>query len=211
MRALPPNPRGDRRAVRVGLLGGSFNPAHAGHLHISLAALKRLELDELWWLVSPQNPLKPVAGMAPFGERLAQARRTARHPRIRVTGIESRLGTRYTADALAELRRRFPRIGFVWLMGADNLLQIPRWERWESIFRMLPIAILARSSYSFRALSGRAAQRFAHSRVSADRAGGLADCPPPAWVFLHVRPHPASATGIRARRLAEAGANEKGS
>lgn len=198
MRALPPNPWGDRRRLRIGLLGGSFNPAHAGHRHVSLEALKRLGLDEVWWLVSPQNPLKPVAGMAPFRTRLAQAAALARHPRIRVTGIEARLGTRFTADTLESLARRFPAARFVWLMGADNLIQLPRWERWTTILRTVPVAILARSPYSQRAFAGKAARRFAEARLAARQAGILAEAEPPAWVFLHTRLHPASATSIRA-------------
>ncbi|MBO0712928.1 MAG: nicotinate-nicotinamide nucleotide adenylyltransferase, partial [Acetobacteraceae bacterium] len=126
------NGPGGRRHRRIGLLGGSFNPAHGGHLHVSLLALRHLALDEIWWLVSPQNPLKPADGMAPFANRLEQARRVAaEHPRIRVTDLENRLGaSRYTADTLQALRRRFPRLRFVWLMGGDNLVQIPRWQRW---------------------------------------------------------------------------------
>jgi len=195
---LPPNPWGDRRRRRIGLLGGSFNPAHAGHRHISLMALRRLRLDEVWWLVSPQNPLKPVAGMAPLAERVAGARTVAAHPGIRVTGIEKALGTRYTADTLPALTRRFPLARFVWLMGADNLVEIPRWNRWRRIFATVPVAILARSSYSHRALAGQAARRFAHDRIPTPQAGRLAELDPPAWVFLHGRRHPASATLIRA-------------
>jgi len=184
----------------VGLLGGSFNPAHAGHRHISLIALKALALDEVWWLVSPQNPLKPVAGMAPLAERLAEARRVAAHPRIRVTDIERRLGTRYTADSLAALKRRYRRHAFVWLMGADNLIEVVRWHRWETIFALVPIAVLDRSSYSYKAIAGRAARRFGRARLAERRARGLASCRPPAWVFLRARTHPASATAIRRAR-----------
>lgn len=197
--APPPNPWGDRRRRRVGLLGGSFNPAHGGHRHISLLALARLRLDEVWWLVSPQNPLKRMAGMAPFAQRLAGARRVARHPRIRVTGIEAELGTRFTADTLAVLRRRFPRTRFVWLMGEDNLLQIPRWERWLSIFQGVPIAVFARGSYTLKVLAGRAARRFRTRRLPPGAAGILAGRTPPAWVWLPLRRHPASATEIRRR------------
>lgn len=193
----PPPPPG---RLRVGLLGGSFNPAHEGHLHISLAALRSLGLDRVWWLVSPQNPLKPAKGMAPHAERLAAARSMARHPRIVVTGIESRLNTRYTADTLVRLARRYPRIRFVWLMGADNLIQIPRWRGWTRIFHSVPVAVLARPTYSRPALSGAAAHRFAWARVSGRRAHLLADLPPPAWTFLFIRRHPASATAIRARK-----------
>ena len=191
-------------ARRVGLLGGSFNPAHGGHLHISLEALKRLDLDEVWWLVSPQNPLKSANGMAPLAERLATARDVARHPRIKVTDIEARLGTTFTADTLAALRRLFPKTRFVWLMGADNLLQIPRWERWENIFRLVPIAVFARPSYSLRSLSGLAARRFARRRVPPQRARKLAETDPPAWVFLPIRLDARSATDIRSRRGAPA-------
>lgn len=188
------------RRRRVGLLGGSFNPAHGGHLHISREALKRLALDEVWWLVSPQNPLKPRAGMAPLAERLETARAVARDRRIKVTDIERRLGTVYTADTLAALTRRFPRLRFVWLMGADNLLQISRWERWENIFRLVPIAVFARPSYSLRSLSGPAARRYARWRLRLRDARRLAETDPPAWVFLPVRLDPRSATDIRSRR-----------
>jgi nicotinate-nucleotide adenylyltransferase len=193
------------RRRRVGLLGGSFNPAHGGHLHISREALKRLDLDEVWWLVSPQNPLKPRAGMAGLAERMAGARALARHPRIRVSDLERRLGTTYTADTLAALTRRFPRLRFVWLMGADNLLQISRWERWQNIFRLVPIAVFARPSYSLRGLSGPAARRYARRRVPLQHARQLADTDPPAWVFLPVRLDARSATDIRSRRGAPAG------
>ena len=188
------------RKRRIGLLGGSFNPAHSGHLHISRAALKRLGLDELWWLVSPQNPLKPEAGMAPLAERLETARAMAVDANIQVTDIEHELGTRYTADTLRALGKRFPEVRFVWLMGADILLQIPRWRQWRAIFRMVPIAVFPRPSYSFKALSGRAARRFAGARVPASRAGTLASMRPPAWVFLHIPPSAASAQRIRAQR-----------
>jgi nicotinate-nucleotide adenylyltransferase len=185
--------------MRIGLLGGSFNPAHEGHRHISLLALKYLHLDELWWLVSPQNPLKPTNDMAPFAERLASARAMARHPRIRVSDIESRLHTRYTADTLHALRSRFPHTRFVWIMGADNLAQIPRWERWTDIFNTVPIAVFDRATYSFRALAGKAAQRFARQRIESRNAAALADQKAPAWVYFHARRHPASASSIRAR------------
>lgn len=186
--------------LRIGLLGGSFNPAHAGHRHISLYALKALGLDQVWWLVSPQNPLKSTRGMASLPERMTEARRVARHPRIQVTAIERDLGTRYTADTLAELKRRFPRTRFVWLMGADNLRQIPRWRHWTRIFRLVPVAVLARPTYSMNALGGIAAQRYARRRVKEHRAKGLAGQTTPAWIFLRNPLHPASATAIRRAR-----------
>jgi nicotinate (nicotinamide) nucleotide adenylyltransferase/ribosome silencing factor RsfS/YbeB/iojap len=184
------------------LLGGSFNPAHGGHLHISLLALKYLELDAIWWLVSPQNPLKPTDGMAPFAVRLEQARRAAAsHPRIVASDLESRLGSsHYTADTLHALRYRFPRLRFVWLMGGDNLVQIPRWERWTEIFKTIPIAVFDRPSYSLRALSGCAARRFARGRVPTSAARRLAELKPPAWVFLHTPLDTRSATRIRSER-----------
>jgi nicotinate-nucleotide adenylyltransferase len=202
----PLRPRGRRggsasRRRRIGLLGGSFNPAHGGHLHISRIALQRLDLDEVWWLVSPQNPLKPSAGMAPFAQRLAGARQlAAQDKRIRVTDIEARLGSRYTVDTLKRLRRRFPRLDFIWLMGADNLLQISRWCGWIEIFRTVPIAVIARPSYSLRALAGIAAIRFARRRVPEQSARHLAAMRPPAWVFFHTRLDIRSATQIRAER-----------
>jgi len=137
-----------RRGFSVGLLGGSFNPAHGGHRRMSLAALERLRLDEVWWLVSPQNPLKPAAGMAPLAARLASARAVARHPRIRVSAIEAELGTQLTVDTVQALKRRFPHVRFLWLMGADNLLQFHRWADWRTIARTLPIVVLARPHYA---------------------------------------------------------------
>jgi nicotinate (nicotinamide) nucleotide adenylyltransferase/ribosome silencing factor RsfS/YbeB/iojap len=189
---------------RIGLLGGSFNPAHGGHLHISREALRRLDLDEVWWLVSPQNPLKPAAGMAPFVARLAAAKAlAAADRRIRVSDIEARLGTSYTADTLRALRRRFPAARFVWLMGGDNLAQFPYWRRWQDIFRTVPIAVFDRPGTALRALAGSAAQRFAAARVPASAARRLASRLPPAWVFFHTRLDPRSATRIRAARRAQ--------
>ena len=190
----PPSRRPGRR---IGLLGGSFNPAHQGHREISLQALARLGLDEVWWLVSPQNPLKPVDGMAPFRDRLAGARAVARHPRLKVTDLEARLGTRHTAATLRRLTRRFPRHRFVWLMGADNLVQIDRWHAWQQIFHLVPVAVWARPSYCFRALAAKAARRFAGARLP-EKAGRLLPATqPPAWVFVHGRLNPLSATAIR--------------
>ncbi len=194
------NPKSRFAPPRVGLLGGSFNPAHQGHVDITLAALERLKLDQVWWLVSPQNPLKPVRGMAPLAQRLKSAHAAMRHPRLRATGIEQDLGTRYTADTLKRLVRAFPRTRFVWLMGADNLLQISRWEDWQQIFHIVSIAIFARPTYCFRALSGKAARRFAHRRLAASAASLLARNKPPAWAFLFTKQNPISASAIRAGR-----------
>jgi ribosome silencing factor RsfS/YbeB/iojap/nicotinate (nicotinamide) nucleotide adenylyltransferase len=158
----------------------------------------------VWWLVSPQNPLKPAIGMAPFAERLVQATKTAAADRrILVTDIEATLGSRYTADTLKELRRRFPRARFVWLMGGDNLVQFPHWHRWQDIFATMPIAVFNRPGTSATALAGLTAQRFARARVPAGQAHNLASMPRPAWVFLHAKLDPGSATRIRAERLAK--------
>ena len=183
----------------IGLLGGSFNPAHDGHLMISLIALKRLQLDEVWWLVSPQNPLKSAAGMAPFSERLANARTVATHRRVIVSDIERRLGTYYTRDTLKRLCASRRGQNFVWLMGADNLVQFPKWEGWKEIFNTVPIAIFDRPTYSSRALAGIVATRFADRRIPERDASGLVRRKAPSWVFLHSRLNPVSATEIRAQ------------
>jgi nicotinate-nucleotide adenylyltransferase len=165
-----------------------------------LLALKHLALDELWWLVSPQNPLKTRDGMAAFTERFKNAKETARHPRIRVSDLEARLGTQYTADTLTTLTKRFPRTHFVWIMGADNLRQISRWKNWMSIFRTVPMAVFDRAPYAWGALASPAAQRFHRNRLRARSAAELAVAKPPAWMFFHTPLHPASATAIRAGR-----------
>lgn len=189
----------------MGLLGGSFNPAHAGHAHVAHLALTHLGLDEIWFLVSPQNPLKPTAGMAPFAERFASAARLS-GPRLRPAAIETALGTRFTADTIAALRRIFPRTQFVWLMGADNLGQIAKWERWQRIFHLVPVAVFARPGYS-KVMAGVAARVFATARRPMGSAKRLAATTPPSWVFFHTRLHPASASEIRARsRRPRAGA-----
>jgi ribosome silencing factor RsfS/YbeB/iojap/nicotinate (nicotinamide) nucleotide adenylyltransferase len=195
----PPNPRHGAiwDGCRIGLLGGSFNPAHEGHRHISLEMIKRLGLDAVWWLVSPQNPLKAADGMAPLVRRLACARDVARHPRIVVTALESALGTRFTAETLARLRARFPATRFVWIMGADNLTQIPRWQHWTRIFAAMPVAVHDRPSYSLKSLEGLAARRYASSRIDREGASGLISARPPAWTFVLAKRHPVSATALR--------------
>ena len=193
--------RSSRRAApgtRVGLLGGSFNPAHGGHRRISLLALRLLGLDEVWWLVTPRNPLKPPAELAPYEARLARARAVARHPRIRVSNLERRLATRFTDDTLRAVVRRFPAARFVWIMGADNLAQMPLWRHWTRIFATVPIAVFDRPTYSLVALAGKAARRYRAARIVQERARGLAGRTPPAWVFLPVAHDPVSATALRA-------------
>jgi nicotinate-nucleotide adenylyltransferase len=188
------------RPLRVGLLGGSFNPAHEGHLAISRQALQRLALDRIWWLVSPQNPLKPVAGMASFAERFAAAQALARHdPRIVCSDLEQRLATRYTVDTLGWLRRH-SQSRLVWLIGADNLLQLPQWHQWERLLALVPIAVFDREPYSHRASVGRVARRCAQRRLEERDAPALAECLPPAWVYLRLRRHQESSTAIRRQR-----------
>ncbi len=193
---IRPGSFGNRR-VRVGILGGSFNPAHTGHLHISRQALKLLKLDEIWWLVSPQNPLKPVQGMASMDQRLKSARSMARGRHFRVTDMERDLGTQFTADTLKALKAKFSKTRFVWIMGADNLIDIARWNDWMEIFETVPVAVFGRPAYSFRALFSKAARRFARNRLNESRAALLVDKKPPAWVFLHIPLSTVSATRIR--------------
>lgn len=187
------------RGLKVGLLGGSFNPAHGGHLHISLLALKRLRLDFVWWLVSPGNPLKDAKDLAPLSKRLEDARKTATHPRIAVRSLEERFGTRYTVDTLRALDAACPNTKFVWLMGADNMIQLPEWKNWIEICELVPIAVFDRPGYSLQALNGKMATRFQAHRRAAAKAGSLADQPAPAWTFIHCPKHPAAATEIRNR------------
>jgi nicotinate-nucleotide adenylyltransferase len=161
-------------------------------------ARRRLRLDQVWLLVSPGNPLKPSRGMAPLAQRLASARAIADGRRIVATDIERVLGTVFTADTVRALRRRFPRARFVWIMGADNLEQLPRWRRWLGLVRTMPFAVLPRPTYNHRALAGRAAHRLSAARLPAHRAPALALQAPPSWVFLPAPQHPASASAIRA-------------
>ena len=185
--------------MNIGLLGGSFNPAHAGHRHVSVEALRRLGLDEIWWLVSPQNPLKDADGMAPLAARLASAAVVARHPRIRPTAIESRLGTRFAVDTVAALQHRFPHHRFIWIMGADNLLQFHRWKDWRNLARLVPIAVVARPHYigpSFFAPAMAWLRRF---RRRSGTAAQWTRWRLPAVVILPIRLDPHSATAIRSR------------
>ena len=185
------------KANRIGLLGGSFNPAHGGHRAISLFAIRALALDELWWLVSPGNPLKDSESMAPLPARLASARRLARGASIRPTAIEVKLGTRFTADTLKALKRRYPDHKFIWLMGADNLLQFDRWRDWRGIARTVPIAVIGRPGYNHAA---RAAPAMGWLRRFVRPAGQVKSWTtwrPPALVLLRFVPDPRSATRIR--------------
>jgi nicotinate-nucleotide adenylyltransferase len=186
-------------AHRIGLLGGSFNPAHRAHRRVTLAAIQALALDEVWWLVSPGNPLKAAAtDMAPLAARLASARRMARRAPIRATAIEAKLGTRYTVDTIRELRRRYPHARFIWLMGADNLAQFHRWKNWRAIARAIPIAVVARPGYEGPPLAGPARAWLARYRRRAVTAKQWTTWSLPALVLLRFRPDPQSATAVRA-------------
>ena len=187
-----------RAGLRVGLLGGSFDPPHAGHLHISREALKRFGLDRVWWLVSPGNPLKR-AGPAPLADRMAAARALVDHPAIAVTDVEARLGTRYTAETLAALQAACPGVRFTWLMGADNLVQFHRWERWREIMARVPVGVLARPGLRLAAQTSVAARAFAHARLPAAESRRLGKAAPPAWCFVNVPMVDLSSTEIRAR------------
>jgi len=191
-------PRDTRR--RIGLLGGSFNPAHEGHRHVSLEALKRLGLDEVWCLVSPQNPLKSDDAMEPLATRLARAKQLAHHAHIRVEAPELLLGTRYTLDTVRALNQLYPHAHFVWLMGADILPQLVDWQGWRDLFAEIPIAAFARPGWSYAALQSAAPRAFARYRIAACKARTLASCPPPAWCFIPSRLDSHSATAIRAVR-----------
>jgi nicotinate-nucleotide adenylyltransferase len=183
---------------RIGLLGGSFNPAHRAHRRLSLMAREALGLDEIWWLVSPGNPLKPERGMAPLAARFASARRAARGAPIRVTAIERELGTVYTADTLAALVRRYPKYRFVWLMGADNLAQFHRWRDWRRIASLTVIAVATRPGYDAQALKAQAWGWLRRFVRPASKARNWTMWRPPALVLLGLKPDRTSATAIRA-------------
>ncbi|MDE2377842.1 nicotinate-nucleotide adenylyltransferase [Bradyrhizobium sp.] len=191
--ALPPYTEG----MRIGLLGGSFNPPHAAHRAISRFALKRLQLDRVWWLVTPGNPLKERGALRELGARMEAARAVAQDPRIAVSCLESVIRTRYTIDTINTLRRRASGPRFVWIMGADNLAQFHRWQDWRRIAAQVPIAVIDRPPQSFRALASPAAQALARYRLPENEAAGLAGRPAPAWVFLTGLKLNLSSTGLR--------------
>jgi nicotinate-nucleotide adenylyltransferase len=183
--------------MRIGLLGGSFNPPHRAHRAISLFAIKRLRLDRVWWLVTPGNPLKDQDTLRDLEARTEAARRVADDPRIDVSCLESVIGTRYTVDTIKYLRRRASGLRFVWIMGADNLAQFHRWQNWQRIATLVPIAVIDRPPQSFRALTAPAAQALARYRLPENEARRLADHRAPAWVFLTGLKMNLSSTGLR--------------
>ena len=193
--------------MRIGLLGGSFNPAHDGHLQLSLVALKKLGLDAVWWLVSPQNPLKNSAQTQPLAARLVAAQQIACHPRLHICALEDDFGTFYTADTLTILRRYYPHCDFVWLMGADNMVQLPQWRDWNKIVATTPMAVFARPPYSLKALHGKVANRYRRYRRHKPcvfRQSGLQ-----AWMYVAMPLNPLSSTMIRAARQTDRINNKK--
>jgi nicotinate-nucleotide adenylyltransferase len=190
---IPPHTDG----MRIGLLGGSFNPPHEAHRAISLFAIKRLRLDRVWWLVTPGNPLKEHGALRAFEKRAEAARQVANDPRIEISCLESVIKTRYTLDTITYLRRRTSGLRLVWIMGADNLAQFHRWKSWRRIASEVPIAVVDRAPHSFRALAAPAAQAMARCRVAENHAGRLAEMRPPAWVFLTGLKLSASSTALR--------------
>jgi nicotinate-nucleotide adenylyltransferase len=186
----------------IGLLGGSFDPPHAGHVHLTKEALKRLGLDQVWWLVSPGNPLKPNPP-APLETRMTAARRLMQHPRVRITDLEAKFGTRATIDTLTALRQAYPLVRFVWLMGADNLATFHRWERWHDIMSSIPVAVFARPGQRVPALLSRAARQFAYARIGQQRGHSLGQRAAPVWVYIDMPMRNESSTAIRARRNAQ--------
>lgn len=198
---LPPAAAG----LGIGVMGGSFNPPHAGHRTVAETALRRLRLDRLWWVVSPGNPLKPSSDLEGLDARLAAVRALARDPRMSASGLEAALGTRYTVDTLALLRRRFPATRFVWVMGADSLATMHLWRDWRAIARLVPIAVVDRPGWHFRALSSPAARALARYRVGEAEAASLQHRAAPAWTFLTARLSPASSSAIREAKLGKGG------
>ena len=198
------------RGLRIGLLGGSFNPPHEAHRAASLYAMKRLRLDRVWWLVTPGNPLKATDDLPPLGQRVAAARAVANHPRIDVTDIEARLGTRYSIDTLRALKRRYGSVHFVWLMGADNLINFHRWKNWKAIAATVPIAVIDRGLVGLRAFAARAPRALARWRLPEEAANRLALRRPPAWLFLHGLRLPISSTALRAAGVSHKGRAKTG-
>lgn len=196
---VPPTARGQR----IGLFGGSFNPPHKGHRHVAQAALNRLGLDRIWWMVTPGNPLKSVADLPPLRRRVELTRQFADHPRMTVTAFEAAIGTRYSAEVIGYLKRHRPDVRFVWVMGADNLASLHRWQDWEDIMSRMPVAVVNRPGASLSALNAPAARAFSRYRRPESEARGLADLVPPAWTFLHVPLEATSSTALRTETASE--------
>jgi nicotinate-nucleotide adenylyltransferase len=182
---------------RIGLMGGTFDPPHAGHVTCASTAIRRMHLDQLWWMVTPGNPLKSGDGLPSLAKRMEASRRFAADPRIKVTGFEAALASRYTYDTLRFVTRRLPGVHFVWVMGADNLAGFHHWQHWQQIARLVPIAVVDRPGWRLRALASPAATRLARYRVPEHLAGRLPVMSPPAWSLLSTRLSEASSTALR--------------
>lgn len=183
----------------IGLFGGSFDPPHSGHVDFTLQALKRFGLDHLWWLVSPGNPLKPN-GPAPMEHRMEAARGIMDHPKVTISDIEARIGTRYTAQTLRYLVDRNPHVQFVWLMGADNLGQFNQWKEWRWIIETVPIGVLARPKSRLNALTSQAAKTYAHRRLPSHASHLLGRTDHPMWCYANMPLNPMSSTALRASK-----------
>jgi len=189
--------------MRIGVMGGSFNPPHEGHLIVARTARKRLRLDQLWWLLTPGNPLKDTAELAPLEDRAAAIRSLSPSPRMKLTAFERELGTPYTSATLKFLTRRYRLVNFVWVMGADNLAHFHRWQHWQAIAETVPIAVVDRPQWRFPALASPAARSLKMHRIPEHRAAGVPDCATPAWTFLTTRLSPLSSTDLRSTRASE--------
>ena len=184
----------------IGILGGTFNPPHDGHALITEIALRRLRLDRLWWVVTPGNPLKSNGGLPPLALRIGACKELIDNPRVEVTGFEERLGTPYTAATLGYLRRRFPGVRFVWIMGADNLATFHRWQRWREIAREVPIAVVDRPGWRLKGMSSPAARSLSAAFIPELQAANLARMNAPAWTLLSGPLSPLSSTALRAAK-----------
>ncbi|WP_319486710.1 nicotinate-nucleotide adenylyltransferase [uncultured Cohaesibacter sp.] len=200
---LPPVTRG----LRIGLYGGSFNPAHNGHRHVAVTAMKRLQLDRVWCLVTPGNPLKDIRELPPLGVRLTKTASVMDHPRIDITGVEAKANTRYTAETLDWLLAHTREANFVWLMGADNLKQFHKWQRWQDILHKIPVAIVDRPGYSLSPLNALAARNYAWARLASHKAATLATAQCPAWTFIHGPRSDLSSTALRQSAKAQGAQN----
>ena len=197
---LSPGVWGDRRIMRIGLLGGSFNPAHVGHLHLSYLAKKHLSLDQVWWLVTPQNPLKKSLETPTTRERIEFASKLNLPVWIQLTDLELDYKTKYTSETLQKLITRFPKANFIWLMGADNLLQINLWMNWTAIFNRVRIAVFDREKYRYKSLFSKASIKYKKNRVSISRPTYIWHKSPPSWIFFSSEKVDLSSSQIRSRK-----------
>lgn len=198
LRKVPLTQRQPSKGLAIGLFGGSFNPAHGGHRHVAMSGLRELALDQVWWMVSPQNPLKPEQPPADVRAKTIDALNLPRA--MKVSFIEQELGTQYTVDLLRMLRQRHPNTQFVYLLGSDNLLQFPQWRQWRDILALVPVAVIARPGENIRSRLGQVARQYAHARLPEHQAHRLKDQTAPCWTYLTLPMNPLSSTAIRRAR-----------